>query len=105
MFEKSTYFAISDVKKFQQSTPKEKMYKNLVAQGINSAIIAPIKSEGKLLGILEIVSPNVHELNSINANKLQDVMPYLVDSVLRSKSKAENELELVNPTRMYIDPS
>ncbi len=95
MFEKSTYFAISDVKKFQQSTPKEKMYKNLVAQGINSAIIAPIKSEGKLLGILEIVSPNVHELNSINANKLQDVMPYLVDSVLRSKSKAENELELV----------
>ncbi|GAA4279181.1 GAF domain-containing protein [Aquimarina mytili] len=95
MFEKSTYFAISDVKKYQKSTPDEKMYKNLVSQGINSAIIAPIKSEGKLLGILEIVSPNVQELNSINANKLQDVMPYLVDSVLRSKSKAENELELI----------
>ncbi|MBQ0740582.1 GAF domain-containing protein, partial [Aquimarina celericrescens] len=29
------------------------------------------------------------------ANKLQDVMPYLVDSVLRSKAKAENELELI----------
>ncbi len=95
MFEKSTYFAISDVKKYQESTPDEKMYKNLIAQGINSAIIAPIKSEGKLLGILEIVSPNVQELNSINANKLQDVMPYLVDSVLRSKAKAENELELI----------
>ncbi len=95
LFEKSTYFAISDVKRYQKSTPDEKMYKNLVDQGINSAIIAPIKSEGKLLGILEIVSPNVHELNSINANKLQDVMPYLIDSVLRSKAKAENELELV----------
>ncbi len=95
MFEKSTYFAISDVKKYQKSTPDEKMYKNLIAQGINSAIIAPIKSDGKLLGILEIVSPNVQELNSINANKLQDVMPYLVDSVLRSKAKAENELELI----------
>ncbi|MCK8524306.1 GAF domain-containing protein [Aquimarina sp. D1M17] len=95
LFEKSTYFAISDVKRYQKSTPEEKMYKNLVAQGINSAIIAPIKSDGKLLGILEIVSPNVQELNSINANKLKDIMPYLVDSVLRSKAKAENELELV----------
>ncbi len=95
LFDKSTYFAISDVKRYQKSTPHEKMYKNLVAQDINSAIIAPIKSEGKLLGILEIVSPNVQELNSINANKLQDVMPYLVDSVLRSKAKAENELELI----------
>ncbi len=95
LFEESTYFAISDVKKYQKSTPDELMYKNLVAQNINSAILAPIKSEGRMLGILEIVSPNVHELNSINANKLQDVMPYLVDSVLRSKAKAENELELI----------
>ncbi len=95
LFDESTYFAISDVKKYQKSTPKEKMYKNLLAQGINSAIIAPIVSEGKMLGVLEIVSPNVHELNSINANKLQDVMPYLVDSVLRSKAKTENELELI----------
>ncbi|WP_271770316.1 GAF domain-containing protein [Aquimarina algiphila] len=95
LFEESTYFAISDVKRYQKSTPDEIMYKNLVAQGINSAILAPIKSDGNLLGILEIVSPNVHELNSINANKLQDVMPYLVDSVLRSKAKSENELELI----------
>ncbi|WP_106793523.1 GAF domain-containing protein [Aquimarina sp. Aq78] len=95
LFEESTYFAISDVKKYQKLAKDQIMYKNLIAQGINSAILAPIKSGNKLLGILEIVSPNVHELNSINANKLQDVMPYLVDSVLRSKSKTENELELI----------
>ncbi|WP_109097005.1 GAF domain-containing protein [Aquimarina sp. AU58] len=95
LFEEFTYFAISDVKKYQKLAKDQIMYKNLIAQGINSAILAPIKSGNKLLGILEIVSPNVHELNSINANKLQDVMPYLVDSVLRSKSKTENELELI----------
>ncbi|WP_103072615.1 GAF domain-containing protein [Aquimarina sediminis] len=95
LFEESKYFAISDVKKYQKMSPDTLLYKNLDAQGINSAIIAPIVSEGKLLGVLEIVSPNVYELNSINANKLQDVMPYLVDSVLRSKAKAENELELI----------
>ncbi|KAA1243967.1 GAF domain-containing protein [Aquimarina sp. RZ0] len=95
LFNESKYFAISDVNKYQKSTPQEKIYKNLIAQNINSAIIAPIENHGKLLGVLEIVSPNVHELNSINANKLQDVMPYLVDAVLRSKAKAEDELELV----------
>ncbi|WP_062054917.1 GAF domain-containing protein [Aquimarina longa] len=95
LFDESTYFAISDVKKYQKEAGDIVMYKNLMAQGIKSAIIAPIVSEGKLLGVLEIVSPNIHELNSINANKLQDVMPYLVDSVLRSKNKAENELELI----------
>ncbi len=95
LFEKSKYFAISDVKKFQQSSPNEKMYNKLIKQGIHSAILAPIENDGNLLGVLEIISPNIRELNSINANKLEDVMPYLVDSVLRSKAKAEDELELV----------
>ncbi len=95
LFEKSTYFAISDVKKYEKIAPNEQMYKNLVAQGVNSAIIAPIMSNGELLGVLEIVSPNVRDLNSINANKLEDVMPYLVDSVLRSKEKSESEIELI----------
>ncbi|TYP70008.1 GAF domain-containing protein [Aquimarina intermedia] len=95
LFGKSTYFTISDVEKYKAMMPDEKFYQNLEHQGIQSAIIAPIEGEGKLLGVLEIVSPNKRELNSINAHKLQDVMPYLVDSVLRSKVKSENELELI----------
>ncbi|WP_025742107.1 cell surface protein [Aquimarina pacifica] len=95
LFEKFAYFSISDVDKYAKRAPKELMYAKLKKQGIKSAILAPIKSQDGLLGILEIVSPNIHELNSINANKLQDVMPYLVDSVKRSKAKFENELELI----------
>ncbi|GAA3518405.1 hypothetical protein GCM10022393_35660 [Aquimarina addita] len=95
LFKESTYFAISDVKKYASYAPDEKMYKNLISQHIQSAIFAPIKANDKLLGVLELVSPNVSELNSINANKLQDVMPYLVDSVVRSKAKVEDELELI----------
>ncbi|GAA0733524.1 hypothetical protein GCM10009430_47760 [Aquimarina litoralis] len=95
LFEKSEAFAISDVTKTHTAYPDELMYSNLAKQNIKSAIIAPIEDNGKLLGVLEIVSPNSRELNSINANKLQDIMPYLVDSVLRSKAKAEDELELV----------
>ncbi|MFD2564823.1 GAF domain-containing protein [Aquimarina rubra] len=95
LFEKSEAFAISNVKKIAENYPDEMMYVNLAEQNINSAIIAPIEDNGKLLGVLEIVSPNIQELNSINAHKLVDIMPYLIDSVLRSKAKAEDELELV----------
>ncbi|WP_378175954.1 GAF domain-containing protein [Aquimarina sp. SS2-1] len=95
LFEKSEAFAISNVQKIIETYPDELMYSNLAKQNINSAIIAPIEDNGKLLGVLEIVSPNIQELNSINAHKLLDIMPYLIDSVLRSKAKAEDELELV----------
>ncbi|WP_027393982.1 GAF domain-containing protein [Aquimarina latercula] len=95
LFEKSEPFAVSNIQKIHDAYPDELMYSNLAKQNIKSAIIAPIEDNGKLLGVLEIVSPNIKELNSINANKLLDIMPYLVDSVLRSKAKAEDELELV----------
>ncbi|MHA7060055.1 GAF domain-containing protein [Aquimarina sp. M1] len=95
LFEKSEAFAISNVKKIVETYPDEVMYANLIKQNINSAIIAPIENNGKFLGVLEIVSPNSQELNSINAHKLLDIMPYLIDSVLRSKAKAENEIELI----------
>ena len=95
LFEKRTYFAISDVEKFQASTPEEIMYKNLLDQSINSAIIAPIIEKGNFLGIIELVSPNKHDLNSINANKLQDLMPYLVDKVAQDRAKMNNQLDLI----------
>ncbi len=45
--------------------------------------------------MLELVSSKVNALNTINANKLQDIMPFLIDSVVRSKQQTENELELI----------
>jgi hypothetical protein len=75
--------------------PKNVLYKTLNEQKIGSAIIAPLVSHGKLLGVMEIVSPNAQELNSINANKLHDILPYLVDSVRQSKERETNEIELL----------
>ncbi|WP_459213155.1 GAF domain-containing protein [Aquimarina rhabdastrellae] len=95
LFGENTYFPISDIDKAHREYPEISLYKSLKDQGIKSAIFAPISHEGTLLGVLELVSPNKHELNSINANKLEDVIPYLLDSVLQNKSKAEDELELI----------
>lgn len=57
--------------------------------------MAPINDGENLLGILEIVSTEAKVLNSINANKLNDIMPYIVSAVLRSKKEEENLIEAV----------
>ena len=95
VFNTGDYFTISDVEKYHTMDTSIKMYQNLYEQGIRSAILAPIRHHGTLLGILELASPNKGELNSINANKLADVMPYLVDAVLRNKEQQENEIDLI----------
>ncbi len=94
LFSESKYFAISNVEKYYQKE-KSQPYKNLYEQGIRSAILAPISNNGELLGVLELVSDTVNELNSVNANKLDDVMPYIISSVLRSIEEEENLVDAI----------
>jgi hypothetical protein len=96
LLEESTYYAISNVAKYyEKSEGKIQPYKNLHEQGIKSAILAPIADEGNLLGVLELVSTKVNELNSINANKLVDVMPFIVSAVLRSIEEEQNLIDAI----------
>jgi hypothetical protein len=95
LFKKNEFYCITDVNKYHKLYPDNVLYKSLYQQKIQSAIICAIVVDGKVLGIMEIVSPNVNELNTINANKLHDIMPYLVDSVKRTKEQEENEIELL----------
>ena len=90
------FYSISDVDKFYElSKGKAPQYKALKAQGIKSAILAPIADDDELLGILELVSDKPKVLNSINANKLVDVMPHIVSTVLRSRKEEENLIEAI----------
>lgn len=89
------YFAISDVDAAYKLSPEVSPYNKLWEAGAKSAIIAPIASGNKLLGLIEVASPRAWELNSINANKLDDVIPYLVVTILRSKSEEKNLIEAV----------
>ncbi|WP_340064500.1 GAF domain-containing protein [Ascidiimonas aurantiaca] len=95
LYEKHTYFAISDVEKYYELSEHLPFYKNLYDQGIGSAIFAPVSHEGNLLGILELISPNKHDLHSVNANKLEDIMPYLVTSILRSVNEESNQIDAI----------
>lgn len=88
------FYSISDVDKLAEST-KMPQFKILQDQGIKSAILAPIASNNQLLGILELVSDKPKVLNSINANKLVDVMPFIVSTVERSKKEEQNLIEAI----------
>ncbi|PQB04220.1 GAF domain-containing protein [Aureitalea marina] len=95
LFQKKERYTISDVPKFHRLYPKNRLYKTLYKQGIGSAIITPLVSRGKIMGVMELVSPNPQDLNSINATKLEDIMPYLVDAVRRGIDRKEAEIELM----------
>ena len=95
LMNESDYVAISNVEKYFKKSEGGQPYKNLHEQGIKSAILAPIADDGNLLGVLELVSDKVNELNSINANKLVDVMPFIVSAVLRSIEEEQNLIDAI----------
>lgn len=95
LFKQKEFYCVTDADRYHKMYPENLLYKKMLDQGMKSAIFASIVSDDKILGVLELVSPNANELNTINANKLRDIMPFLIDSVVRSKNNLENELELI----------
>ena len=95
LFKQKEFYCITDAGRYHEMYPENLLYKKMLDQGMRSAIFASIVHDDKILGVLELVSANANDLNTINANKLRDIMPFLVDSVVRSKENLENELELI----------
>lgn len=95
ILKENTYFSISDVDKYEEKSGGINPYKTLKEQGIKSAIFAPIAFEGSLLGVLEIASDKKNVLNGVNAKKLDDVMPFIVSAVIRSKIEEENLIDAI----------
>ncbi|MFD1616346.1 GAF domain-containing protein [Gelatiniphilus marinus] len=96
LLKEKKYFSISNVNRvFNKVKTGVPHIKSLHDQGIKSAVFAPIANDSGVMGILEIVSSKPQMLNSINANKLVDVMPYIVTAVERSKNDEENLIEAI----------
>ncbi|GAA4238720.1 hypothetical protein GCM10022291_30280 [Postechiella marina] len=96
LLKENKFFTISDVDKAFNKYEKPSPHVSILhKQGIKSAIFAPIANESGLMGILEIVSKRPKVLNSVMANKLEDVMPFIVSAVERSKAEEENLIEAI----------
>jgi hypothetical protein len=88
-------FSISNVEHFSTIPGNEMFAEHLLAQGIKSCILAPVIKDNKLLGIIELVSSTSRALNSINANNLDLILPFIVDTLERYNTDLENQLEAI----------
>ena len=88
-------FVISDVANFANDAKTSKLAQHLLLQNIHSCVFAPIVNEGKVLGVVELMSSKTRALNSINAHKLDLVMPYLIDTMERYGIDKNNQIEAI----------
>lgn len=95
VFNGNELIAISDVDAYGIAMKFNGLYKTLIEQNIQSIILVPLKLNKDLFGIMEIVSKNKFELNSINAYKLKDVIPVFKIAVKRLMEEFENKLESI----------
>jgi hypothetical protein len=87
-------FIISDVEEYGLHTNKNPFYQNLRKNGIGSMILIPIEAtKNGDLALLEIASPRPYDLNSVNINKLKDIIPVFELAVKRSSNERQNLLE------------
>ncbi len=94
IFTKHETFIISDVEAYGVSTDKNPFYQNLHNVGIQSIVLIPIlTSHNSDLALLEIASPRAYELNSVNVNKLNDIIPVFEAAVKRTSEEKQNVLE------------
>ncbi len=101
-----TYFAGSNVEKMLSEYPDSKLLRHLHNQGIQSFILAPVIKNDTLLGVLELVSPQKHVLNTVTANKLDIIMPFLVDTIDRKVQEMQNHVQaLIQDHYTTLHPS
>lgn len=99
-------FVISDVKKFIEESSNKKLGEHLLKQGIQSCVFAPVIKDDHLLGVVELVSKNVRDLNSINATKLELVLPYLTDTIDRYNTDMQHQIaSIIQREYTTIHPS
>ena len=94
LVEENSYFTISNIDNYLKEN-KNLLAKNLKKNKVKSCLLAPIAKNGKLLGVLELVSERKNELNSLNAIKLDDILPYIVSTVERNRNDFENRIKAV----------
>ena len=95
LIEKNQSFIIPNVTEFAKSGTKIRFANHLLHQGVQSFLLAPVIKDHKLLGLLELASPTIRALNSINANKLELILPYLTDTVEKNNNDMANQMEAI----------
>lgn len=86
---------LSNVKRYHKRTGGNSLSKSLIKQGFNSAVLAPIVIEGKMMFILELATYQENQLNAINMVKLETLMPFILSYSARTITEFKNEVGAV----------
>ena len=94
VFKQQEIVAISDTAHYAASSENNEFSKRLRNQNIGSILLIPIKaSTNNDLALLEIASPKPYALNSVNQQKLNDIIPVFKAAINRSSEEYLNVLE------------
>ncbi|MGV8913840.1 MAG: HD domain-containing protein [Kaistella sp.] len=95
LIENNRHFVIPNVTEYALTRANDRFSANLLSQGIESFLLAPVRKGDKLLGLIELASPRERALNSVNANKLELLLPYLTDTIEKNQNAMVNHLEAI----------
>ncbi len=94
IFRENESIVISDAKNYHDASGGNKFSNNLEDKHIGSIILIPITtSTNKDLVLIEIASPRAYELNSVNKQKLKDIIPVFQAAAERNSEEYMNILE------------
>ena len=94
LFIENESLVVSDVDYYKKQSSGNTFSINLVNNDIKSIILIPIKtSNNKDLLLLEMASPRAYELNSVNKQKLKDIVPMFKAAAERNSEEYLNILE------------
>ena len=88
-------YIVSNVTAFEKNKGNEIFARHLKSQHIQSCILAPVAKGDEILGVFELSSGVPRALNSINVNKLDLILPYLVDTLGRYRLDMQNKIEAI----------
>lgn len=89
------YYSISDISDVPADESEAAMYALLNENGVQSCLFAPVVIADNVEGILEIVTDKPRLLHSINAQKLNSIMPIVSETFQRVKMDLFNQVEAI----------
>ncbi|MEO1626732.1 MAG: GAF domain-containing protein, partial [Bacteroidota bacterium] len=90
----------------KMTRPDNPFMQDLLDQGIQSFLIAPIQYNNETIGILELGAPEAGQLNSVVVKSLEDLLPMFTIAIKRSLDDYQNKLEAIVQRRFTsIHPS
>ncbi|RYY20431.1 MAG: GAF domain-containing protein [Chitinophagaceae bacterium] len=92
------YFSIADVAAYALKYPESELIGMIKEHAPGSLILAPVIKNNHFFGVLELIAKNANELNSVNANKLDVIMPFFTDTIERLTAQFADRVQAIIQT-------